>query len=140
DLYEATFDRRGLATARELADETERLFADAAGGWFMTADDHERLIAREKPAYDGAEPSGTSVALLNALRLATFTSDDRWRQIADRAFASIAGTLGQNPVALTEALVAFDYARDEPREIAIVWPSGGADAAGALREVVPQSF
>ena len=56
----------------------------------MTADDHERLIAREKPAYDGAEPSGTSVALLNALRLATFTSDDRWRAIADRAFAALA--------------------------------------------------
>ena len=53
-----------------------------AGGWFMTAADHERLLAREKPAYDGAEPSGTSVALLNALRLATFTGDDRWR--ADR--------------------------------------------------------
>ena len=50
----------------------------------MTAGDHERLIAREKPAYDGAEPSGTSVALLNALRLATFTTDDRWRQIAER--------------------------------------------------------
>jgi uncharacterized protein YyaL (SSP411 family) len=140
DLYEATFDRRWLATARELADDTERLFADAAGGWFMTADDHERLIAREKPAYDGAEPSGTSVALLNALRLATFTSDDRWRQIAERAFASVAGTLAQNPVALTEALVAFDYARDEPREIAIVWPAGGADAADALREVVRRSF
>ena len=59
-----------------------------AGGWFMTAADHERLIAREKPTYDGAEPSGTSVALLNALRLGAFTSDDRWRAIADRAFAA----------------------------------------------------
>ena len=60
----------------------------------MTAADHERLIAREKPAYDGAEPSGTSVALLNALRLATFTSDDRWRAIADRAFAALAPDAG----------------------------------------------
>ena len=57
----------------------------------MTAGDHEKLIAREKPAYDGAEPSGTSVALLNALRLATFTADDRWRAIADRALASLRG-------------------------------------------------
>ena len=40
------------------------------GGWFMTAADHERLMARESRAYDGATPSGTSVALMNALRAA----------------------------------------------------------------------
>ena len=63
-----------------LWDELERLFGDRErGGWFTTADDHERLIAREKPTHDGAEPSGASVALLNALRLAAFTADARWR-------------------------------------------------------------
>jgi uncharacterized protein YyaL (SSP411 family) len=96
----------------------------------MTAADHERLIAREKPAYDGAEPSGTSVALLTALRLETFTSDDRWRTIADRALGSLAGAMTANPLALTEALVAFDWATDEPREIAIILPRG-ADPGGA---------
>src|SRR6185503_7783699 len=119
DLFEATFDPRWLREAIALADDGERLFADPAGGWFMTAADHERLIAREKPAYDGAEPSGTSVALLNALRLATFTSDDRWRAIADRAFEVIAPTLGENPLALTEALLALAYASDEAKETAI---------------------
>ena len=42
DLYEATFDARWLREAIALADEVERLFADPAGGWFMTAADHER--------------------------------------------------------------------------------------------------
>ena len=107
----------------------------------MTAGDHERLIAREKPAYDGAEPSGTSVALLNALRLATFTSDDRWRALADRAFATIAPTLTENPLALTEALLALDYASDEAREIAIVWPRDATpDAARPLLDVVRRTF
>ena len=55
----------------------------------MTSGDHEALLAREKPAYDGAEPSGTSVALSNVLRLAAFTTDDRWRQLAERAFGSV---------------------------------------------------
>ena len=95
DLFESRSDApdgaRWLREALALADAQERHFADAErGGWFMTANDAEVLIAREKPAYDGAEPSGTSVALLNALRLHTFTTDDRWRQVADRGFASVA--------------------------------------------------
>jgi uncharacterized protein YyaL (SSP411 family) len=141
DLFEATFEPRWLEEAVALAGDVERLFADPAGGWFMTAEDHERLIAREKPNYDGAEPSGTSVALLNALRLATFTSDDRWRAIADRAFGAIAPTLTENPLALTEALLALDYASDEAKEIAIVWPrDAGPEAARPLLDLVRRTF
>jgi hypothetical protein len=132
DLYEAGFDRRWLEGALALSNDLERLFADGArGGWFMTASDHEKLLAREKPAYDGAEPSGTSVALLNALRLHAFTTDDRWRQIADRAFASIATVLGERPIAMTEALLALDFATDAPREVAVIWPRA-ADAEPLL--------
>jgi len=141
DLYEATFERRWLEAALALAEETERRFADPAGGWFMTAGDHEKLIAREKPAYDGAEPSGASVALLSALRLHTFTSDDRWRAIADRALASLSGPLLENPLALTETLLAVDYATDEAREIAIVWPRDATIASAApLLDVVRRTF
>jgi uncharacterized protein YyaL (SSP411 family) len=141
DLYEATFERRWLDEAVALADDTERRFADPAGGWFMTADDHERLIAREKPAYDGAEPSGASVALLCALRLHTFTSDDRWRVVADRGFASLASTLTENPLALAEALLAVDYAADEALEIAIVWPRGaGPESAAPLLDLLRRTF
>ncbi|HVV48106.1 MAG TPA: thioredoxin domain-containing protein, partial [Polyangia bacterium] len=141
DLFEASFQRRWLEAALALADEMQRRFADPAGGWFMTADDHEQLIAREKPAYDGAEPSGTSVALLSALRLATFTADDRWRAIADRAFASLAATLAENPLALAEALLAVDYAAAEPREIAVVWPRGaGPESAAPLLDVLRRTF
>jgi uncharacterized protein YyaL (SSP411 family) len=138
DLFEATAQRRWLEAALELAGETERLFADPAGGWFMTAADHERLIAREKPAYDGAEPSGTSVALLSVLRLHTFTTDERWRAIAERAFTSLAPALAENPLALSEALLAVEYAAAEPKEIACVWPAGGD--ATPLLEVLRATF
>jgi uncharacterized protein YyaL (SSP411 family) len=142
DLYEASFDRRWLEAALALADETERRFADPdKGGWFMTAGDHEKLLAREKPAYDGAEPSGTSVALLVALRLGAFTGDDRWRAVAERAFASIGGVLADRPMAMTEALLALDFATDVQRQIAIVWPRGAApDAAEALLAVLRRTL
>ena len=96
DLYEATFDARWLREALATTDATERRFADAQrGGWYMTSDEHERLIAREKPAYDGAEPSGTSVALRNALRAYAFTGDERWRGIAEKAFGSLRARAGE---------------------------------------------
>ncbi|HEX4407039.1 MAG TPA: thioredoxin domain-containing protein [Polyangia bacterium] len=141
DLYEAGFDRRFLADARALADDTQRLFADARGGWFMTAGDHEALLAREKPAYDGAEPSGTSVALLNALRLAAFTGDDRWRQIAEGGFGAVGAVLANRPMAMTEALLALDWASGPAREIAIVWPRGATiEAARPLLDVLRTTF
>ena len=142
DLYEAGGERRFLEAAVALADDTERLFADGAhGGWFMTAGDHEALLAREKPAYDGAEPSGTSVALSNALRLGAFTTDDRWRQIAERALGAIGAVLTSRPMAMTEALLALDWATDHAREIAIVLPRGaGPDGAAPWLEVLRARF
>ncbi|MES1165463.1 MAG: thioredoxin domain-containing protein [Verrucomicrobiota bacterium] len=140
DLFEATADRRWLESALSVGEETERLFADSAGGWFMTAGDHERLIAREKPAYDGAEPSGTSVALLSVMRLATLTTDDRWRAVADRALASLAPALAENPLALAEALLAVEYTSGKPKEIAVVWPPGGEAPAKPLLDVLRTTF
>jgi hypothetical protein len=131
DLYQSTFEPRYLREALRLADATERHFADPGGGWFMTGASHEALIARERPAYDGAEPSGASVALMNVLRLGTYTDDSRWRGIAERGFRSLAHVLGDRSVLLTEALLALDTYWDEPLEIALVWPETQTRTAAA---------
>ncbi len=142
DLHESTFDPRWLREAIALGEVLERDFADREqGGWFMTAGDGERLIAREKPQYDGAEPSGTSVALLNALRLHTFTGDERWRQVADRALASLWEALSAQPLTLSEGLLALDYLTDRPREIALVWPGGAkTESAASLLRTLATTF
>jgi uncharacterized protein YyaL (SSP411 family) len=125
ELYEATFDPRWLEAAVELSEKLEALFGDpAGGGWFSTGTDHERLLAREKPTHDGAEPSGASVATLNALRLHAFTTDDRWRARAEGALRHHARTLEEHPLALSEMLLALDFATDGAREIVLVWPEG----------------
>ncbi|MGH7820391.1 MAG: thioredoxin domain-containing protein, partial [Candidatus Binatia bacterium] len=54
DLYESTFEPRWLAESIALHDVIENHFRDAKdGGFFMTPDDSEGLLAREKPEYDG---------------------------------------------------------------------------------------
>ncbi|MCB1941170.1 MAG: thioredoxin domain-containing protein, partial [Candidatus Accumulibacter sp.] len=138
DLYEASFELRYLREALALAEATEELFADPIGGWFMTGPRHEALIAREKPAHDGAEPSGTSLALINALRLAVFTDDDRWRQVAERGLRAHAELLRERPMVMAEALLALDLLTDTPLQVAIVWPDG-AEADGAVLQSVLRS-
>jgi uncharacterized protein YyaL (SSP411 family) len=126
DLYEATFDVRWLEAAVELSERLEVLFGDTGGGaWFGTAADHERLLAREKPTHDGAEPSGASVALVNALRLSAFTTDDRWRVRAEGALRHYDRALAEHPSAFTEMLLAVDFATDVAREVVLVWPEEG---------------
>jgi hypothetical protein len=140
DLFEATFEPRWLRVALSLAETLEARFADRAhGGWFMTGDDQERLIAREKPAYDGAEPAGSSVALMLVLRLAALTGEDRWRQTAERALSAYADDLGRRPVALAEMLLALDMYTEGAREVVLVWPEHGPGPE-ALLEVIRGAY
>ncbi|MCZ6806508.1 MAG: thioredoxin domain-containing protein [Deltaproteobacteria bacterium] len=138
NLYEATGDEAWLARALELQAIQDAGYADAQeGGYFTTANDGEALLVREKPATDGAVPSGNSVAALNLLRLHDFTADAKWRQRAEDLFASLAGRLQRSPSAYPELLVALDYYYDVPLEIAVVAEAELADTtplANRLRE------
>lgn len=111
-----------------------------SGGFFMTSNDHETLLAREKPAYDGADPSGNSIAILNMLRLHEFTTKDAYRVRVEKAFKAFAGTLKQNPHALSEMLLAWDFHLDLPKAIILVVPEGQRVNADPLLERLRKSF
>jgi hypothetical protein len=129
DLYEATGEVRWLAEAIALDTALERHFEDEEhGGYFMTSGDHEKLLAREKPAYDGAEPSGNSVQALNLLRLHELTTDDRYRQRAERTLRAFGERLTRAPAALSEMLLAADFQLDTPKEVVIVAPAARDEA------------
>lgn len=133
DLYEATGDPQWLKKATELDRVLAKFYEDKKnGGFFMTSSDHEKLLAREKPNYDGAEPSGNSIAILNLLRLNEFTTDDSYRSRADKALKAFSLTLNANPNALTEMLLALDFRLDKPKEIVIVTPAGKKNDSESL--------
>jgi uncharacterized protein YyaL (SSP411 family) len=141
DLYEATGDPSWLERAVELDAILEKHFEDKdQGGYFLTSDDHENLLVREKPAYDGAEPSGNSVAVLNLLRLYEFTTGDGYQKRAERSFRYMADILQSNPVALSEMLLAVDYYLDTPKQIIIVTPSGKRKDAAPMLAVLRSQF
>jgi uncharacterized protein YyaL (SSP411 family) len=133
DLYEATNDSRWLGEAIALDGVLEKHFEDSqGGGYFMTADDHETLLAREKPGYDGAEPSGNSVQALNLLRLHEWTTDDRYRQRAERTLRAFGTLVSAAPDAMSEMLLAVDFNLDVTKEIVIVTPNSRSDAETLL--------
>ncbi len=125
DLYEATHDLQWIKKAIELDRVLEKHYEDKKeGGFFMTSNDHERLLAREKPNYDGAEPTGNSVAILNLIRLNEFTTKHIYKERAERALKSFSSTLASSPMALSEMLLAVDFFFDKPKEIIIIAPTG----------------
>jgi uncharacterized protein YyaL (SSP411 family) len=129
DLYEITFDVRWLREALALHLVLEKHFWDHQhGAFFLSPNDGEALLAREKPNYDGPEPSGNSVAVLNLLRLAEFTTNDYYRQMAQRTIQAFAGQLAQAPASMPRMLAALDFTLDKPKEIVIVKPSSAASA------------
>ena len=131
DLYEATGRQRWLDEAVRLDGIVLAHYEDqAAGGFFLTSDDHEKLLAREKPSYDGAEPSGTSVETLNLLRLYELTTREPYRVRAERTLAAAAPALATSPTSRNELLLAIDFAVDVPKEIVIVTPPSPAGDAG----------
>jgi uncharacterized protein YyaL (SSP411 family) len=136
DLYEATFNPQWLREAISLHKVLELHFWDAqGGGFFLTADDGEALLVREKPNYDGAEPSGNSVALMNLLRFAEFTTDERYRQMATALLRAFALQLTQAPASVPRMLSAVDFLLDKPKEIVIVKPRMAASAESLLAEL-----
>jgi uncharacterized protein YyaL (SSP411 family) len=77
-----------LAAARSLqAILDERFWDEKGGGYFMSADDQSDIPIRPKEYFDGAIPSGNSVAFYNLLRLHRLTGED--------AYAARAGKLGR---------------------------------------------
>jgi uncharacterized protein YyaL (SSP411 family) len=136
DLFEVTGDARWFERALVLQEALDRRFHDDAhGAYFATAHDAEALLAREKPADDGALPSGNAVALENLLRLAAFTADDAWRRRADRLLRALGGTLARHPLAAPRLLAGLEFRHDTAKEIVIVTADGPASAAPFLRRL-----
>lgn len=136
DLYEATFDPRWLAEAKRLTQEMVRLFWDeAGGGFFFSGAYNETLIARTKELYDGAVPSGNSVAALVLLRVGTVTMDQDLQRRAEGLFRAFSGPLAQAPSAFPQLLIALDGWLGPSQEIVIAGDPDAPATQAMLRAV-----
>ncbi|MDD4334087.1 MAG: thioredoxin domain-containing protein, partial [Desulfotomaculaceae bacterium] len=134
ELYEADFAASHLEQALELTGQMIDLFWDAEnGGFYFNGKDAEQLISRPKEVYDGAMPSGNSVALLNLLRLARLTANEKLTEIAERQIKAFSGSIGQYPWGYTHFLMGIDFMLGPTREIVIAGRAGETDTESMLR-------
>lgn len=140
ELYEATFDVSYLKTALKLNEDLLQHFWDQEnGGLFMYGADAEQLLARPKEVYDGATPSGNSVAALNFLRLSRLTGKAELESYADRTFRAFAGNVDNYPAGYTSMLTALWFALTPGKEI-VVAGIPGDKTAGQMLDVVRGEF
>ncbi|MGZ4963676.1 MAG: thioredoxin domain-containing protein [Limisphaerales bacterium] len=121
DLYEATLDPKHLQFAIDLAESmTARFYDPKDGGFYESAADAKDLIMRTKEDYDGAEPSGNSVASLALLKLAAITDNKHFKDAAEKTLHHFSARLHEFPQAVPHMLLALDFLLHEPKRAVLV--------------------
>lgn len=140
ELYETTFEVAHLNNALALnTDMITHFWDDDQGGFFFTAGDGEVLLARQKETYDGAIPSGNSVAFANLLRLARFTGDVELERKAERLGIALSPRIASAPSAHCQFLQAVDFLIGPSFEI-VICGSPGADDMHAMMQAINGTY
>ncbi len=139
DLHEVSSVTRYLDAALDLAIRGFARFENTeAGGFFGTEANATDLLLRLQDDYDGAEPSGNSVATDVLLRLAHFTGNQQLRERANRSLRSFAPKLNAQPAIAPQMLVALGRWLSEPEQVVIRGADGDVKAKAILEEQAAQ--
>ncbi len=140
ELHETTLEPEFLQRAVELnAELLTHFWDDVGGGFYFTADDAEDLLVRKKDAYDGAIPSGNSVAMLNLLRLARITAESDLESKAAQIGKAFSGDVLSAPPGFTLMVCGVDFAVGPNFEIIIVGDSTAPDTQ-TMKKVINDQF
>ena len=135
-LYEATFVERYIDAAAELGDTLLARFADPSGaGFFYTADDHERLIARNKEFTDSSTPSGNALAATALLRLGKLTGRSDYLDAAQATIAAAAPLMERAPLAAGQLLLAFDLQLGPTPELVLLAGENASESRAVLDQI-----
>jgi uncharacterized protein YyaL (SSP411 family) len=135
DLYETTFAPHHLATATTTATRMAALFEDKDhGAFFASPGSHADLVLRLKEDYDGAEPSGNSLAAEALLRLAAHTGSAGFRDAAERIFTAFSSRINQQSITIPRLLCALMHSLAPQSELQLSGP------AQPLLDAFRQSF
>ena len=129
---------RYLSEAKRLADEMITEFWDEEnGGFFFTANDHEKLIVRNKDFYDNATPSGNSVAADVLLRLAKLTGEEKYERFGLTVLRLAAAQLRRHPQGFGRVLSTIEFYLSKSKEIVLIGDDDGEFARQVWSDYLP---
>jgi len=137
ELYEATFKTKYLKKAIELTNKMIELFWDENNGGFFLSE-NEDVLFKQKEIYDGAIPSGNSVALLVLIKLSKITGRSDLNELTFKLVETFSGTVSKHPSAYTFFLSAFDFLIGPSFEIIIVGKS--SDDISKIQKLLNSKF
>jgi len=135
ELYQTDFQDKWFAFAQELAEEMIELFNDPNGGFFDTSKDSKELLLRPKDLQDNATPSGNALACEALLKLAAFTDNGKYRDLAERSLGLIANHALRYPTSFARWLSAADFALGNVKQVAVVYEADPDEAQELLQTI-----
>lgn len=99
-------------------------FNDPNGGFFDTPHDGETLLIRPKDISDNATPSGNAMACEALLKLAAYTDNGKYRDLAEQALAIMGDSALRYPLGFARWLSAAENAQGNMKQIAVLGEAG----------------
>jgi len=142
DLASVDSDPRWMQQAEHFTKVMLEQFWDEENhGFFYTSNDHEKLVSRPKSYYDGAIPSGSSVASMVLLRLARLTDNKSYAQYAENILRLYSPYMARVPDQFSNFLCAVDFSLAPPLEVAVIAPtSDTSDDQETTRKLLYEIF
>jgi hypothetical protein len=139
ELFEATGEAEWFLHARKLQnDALDRFWDESQGGFFLSSRDHEVLLAREKPYYDGAEPSGNAISTWNLMRLYSLTNDSRYREYGEKTLSAFSEVLHHTPYVAPFMATALSYQLSRPLQIVLI--RGDEASRASMNDVLRSTY
>jgi len=140
EMYQSDFDKQWIDWAEDLQLKQIELFWDKKDkGFFYSREDDKSLIFRKKDFTDNAIPSANAISALNLLRLSGLTHNEIFKTHADELLSAMSGQVSRAPMAYASSLIAFDYALDNSKEIAII-AGDASDKTAHISTFLKQTF
>jgi len=136
DMYESTFEIHYLKTAIEINNITIEKFYDNEKGGFFDVTNSDDILLKTKDSYDGAEPAGNSIQIMNLLKLGFMTDDKGLIEKAEMSLKLFYTDLNRLPFSSPQMLCALSFYMHSPKEIIL---SGNLESE-KLKEILKLIF
>ena len=140
ELYQAEFDPQRLKQAERIADKMIKLFYDeTSGGFYHVSAGRTDLISRPKNGYDGAIPSGNSIAAQSLLKLYQLSGRTNYLDKVETTVRSFVTAMRRSPIGFLRFAAVIEELTSPLQQVAIIG-NGVEGSSKGLLEIINRQY